>query len=1123
MRAAIGSRIGSDDIRSICGGKGWRPVPATRRARVDLTCQWSKRTTGTARLQRWQRRFAFLALVLCCADVASAQQPFATIVGTVTDGTGLSLPEVTVTATNTQTQVTRTVTTSASGDYSIPYLPSGTYTIEAERRNFRASITKDVMLQAAATFRVDIRLELGSVVETAEVSASAIGLQMDTAVVGTTIDSRSVSELPLNGRTFAQLATLVPGVAAQGSTNIATNRKRGSIGTAFAITANGFADVQNNFIYDGVPAMDLDSYNFAFSPSIDAISEFRIQTNSYSSAYGGAPGAQVDVITKTGTNTFRGTAWEFNRDDALAARNYFSTTKDSLRRNQFGANLGGPIRGNKAFFFFNWESGRQDKGTAGQLLSVPPAALRTGDFSSLLASGIVITDPRTGQPFPNNRIPSGRIDSNAAVMMRVTPAPNRSSNALGANNFVTSSFNMRTTEDQYVGRVNYDLSPRTKLSARYLYDELTTPNESPRFGNDENINTATGHNLAINETHIFSPTFVSNVLVGWNRFTEHQVFGTTNNPEYDIACGQMHLPMVACDPVNYGPPNIQAGYSMFAVRDNGPRDRLNQRWAVDVNNSLQVGPHLLEFGGSASRVRWTFDEVVFPRGVYGFDGTQTTPLGITPTAAHRFADFLLGSAHSVILSPTPFDIEENSWNGNLYFQDNWRLSAVTLNLGLRWDLFTRPIQKQGTIANYFMNNNGGLIASGKFLIADRPAGWPEALVFNDYRDFGPRAGLAWTPRAGTVVRTGFGIYYAPEISNSYTNMGLNAPFNQFVNVVASASAPIEYGNAAAIEPLFTGAGALGAFGVDPHLRDSRATHWNVTVEQALAANLVLNVAYVGTHGSRLTNRWDANRAINPSLPGPPIARPNVGFGAISMAGSIGTSDYRSMQVQLVRRTGSGLNVMAAYTLAKAVGNTDGGNFGSTYSANLIQDIFDLDAARSIQSFDIRHRLSTSVQYDLPSFDRGSGLGRQVLDGWQVNAIITAQTGIGNAVNYDDDTSNTGVGSWPDMIANPVLPGSERSVQRWFNTAAFVAPPPGRFGNSPRLSFHNPGLANVDFMIDKRVPVGNGRSAVFRAEFFNLFNRTNFVDVDNSLTSPGFGSITSAADPRIIQLGVKFSF
>ena len=1062
-------------------------------------------------------------LVLCRAGMAFAQ-PVGTIVGTVTDPTGAVLSAVTVTVTNTATQVSQTVATSATGDYSIPYVVNGTYTIKAEHPGFRAAVISVVLVPAARTVRADIRLQLGEVKQVVEVSATATTLQMDTVAVGTTIDAKAVNDLPLNGRTFAQLATLVPGVAPQGALNIGTSRKRGSIGTAFAITANGFSDVQNNFMYDGVPAMDLDSYNFAFSPSIDAISEFRVQTSSYSSAYGGAPGAQVDVVTKSGTNAFHGTAWEFNRNDALAARNYFSTSKDPLNRNQFGANVGGPIRRNKAFFFFNWESGRHDQGTAGQLLSVPPDAFRTGDFSSVLPSGIVIIDPVTGQPFANNTIPADRIDPNARTFLGFTPAPNRSANALGANNFVTSSVTTQTRENQYVSRLNYNLSAGDMFSARYIYDKLKTPNEPPVFGNDENINTARGQNVATSWTHTFSSAFVSNVLVGWNHFFEHQIFGTTNKPEYDIACGRMHLPMVACDPFNYGPPNIEAGYSMFSVRDNGPRDRMNQRWSVDVHNSVQIGGHLLDFGGSAYRLSWTFDEVVFPRGVYTFDGVQTAAAGIPPTAAHQFADFLLGSAHALTLSPTPFDIHENSWNTNLYFQDNWRLSGnLTLNLGLRWDLFMRPIQKEGTIANYFMDNNGGLIASGKFVIDNRPAGWPKALVFNDYHDFGPRVGFAWTPRNGTVVRAGSGVYYSPEISNSYTNMGLNAPFNQFVDVVASASAPIEYGNPAAVEALFTGTGALGAFGVDPHLRDSRAAHWNLAIEQALAANMFLNVGYVGTHGSRLTNSWDANRAINPSLPGTPIVRPNPGFGAISMSGSIGTSDYHSWQVQLTRRAGKGLNTMVAYTLAKAMGDTDGGNFGAAYGANRIQDIFDLDAARSIQSFDVRHRLSASLQYDVPFVDGGSALADQLLVGWQVNAIVTVQTGIGNGVTYGNNTSNTGVGSWPDMVSDPVLPRSERSAQQWFNTAAFVAPPPGRFGNSPRLSFHNPGLTNVDLMIAKRVFSGNGMSAVFRAEFFNLFNHTNFRDVDNSLTSPGFGTITAAADPRIIQLGLKFTF
>jgi hypothetical protein len=378
-----------------------------------FTFKQLKGTKGTLSHEQWRRQVFVLVLVFSCVSMAFAQQPFGTIVGTVTDTTGATLPAAKVTVTNTATQAMQMVVTSATGDYSVPYLVNGVYTIRVEHPGFQTSLVSDVVVQATQVVRADIRMQLGEVKQSMEVSATTMALQTDTAVVGTTIGSKSVNELPLNGRTFAQLATLVPGIAPQSSINIATDRKRGSIGTSFAITANGFSDVQNNFVYDGIPAMDLDSYNFAFSPSIDAIAEFRVQTNSYSSAYGGAPGAHVDVVTKLGTNAFHGTLWEFNRNDALAARNYFSTTKARLNRNQFGANLSGPIRKNRAFLFFNWESGRQVQGTAGQLLSIPPEAFQTGDFSSLLPSGIIISDPTTGQPFSNNKVPSDRIDPNA--------------------------------------------------------------------------------------------------------------------------------------------------------------------------------------------------------------------------------------------------------------------------------------------------------------------------------------------------------------------------------------------------------------------------------------------------------------------------------------------------------------------------------------------------------------------------------------------------------------------------------------------------------------------------------------------------------------------------------------
>jgi hypothetical protein len=1067
-------------------------------------------------------RLGFLLVLLSYGmGLAVAQQPTGAIVGTVTDTTGAVMQGATVTITQNATRISRTLITNAAGQYAVPYLVDGDYTVKAEHQNFRVEVVDNVLLQAAQTVRIDIRMQVGNVSEVAEVSATAISLQTDSAAVGTTIQSQTVSQLPLNGRTFAQLATLVPGVAAQGSINIATQRERGSVGTAIAITSNGFSDVQNNFVYDGEPAMDLDSYDFAFAPSIDAIGEFRVQTNSYSAASGGAPGAQVDVITKAGTNTFHGTLWEFNRNNDYAARNYFSTARARLNRNQFGANLGGPILKNKAFFFFNWESGRQVQGTSGTLLSVPPAAFRTGDFSSLLPNTVIV-DPATGQPFPNNKITN--IDPNALVLLPFTPEANIPSNAMGGNNFLTSSVSTPTNENQYIGRVDYNLSPSNVLFARYMFDRLETPNEPPVFGNDENINTSWGQNQVIGWTHTFKPTFISNFLIGWNRFTEHQLFGTTGNSKFNIACGLMNLPYVACDPFNYGPPDIEAGYSMFAVRDNGPRDRLNQRYSLDQKNSVQIGRHLLDFGGSFYRLNWTFDEVVYPRGVYGFDGVQTTPAGAVPTAANQFADFLLGLAHSLTLSPTPFYILENSSNANLYAQDNWRVtSKLTINFGLRWDLFMRPHQKEQTIANYFMNNNGGLIASGRFDIPSRPQGWPIALVFNDYADWGPRFGAAWTPISGTVFRGGYGLYYSPEISNSYTNMGLNFPFIQYVNVVASETAPIAYDQLSAVAPLFTGAGALGAYGVDPHIRDSRAQEWNVTIEQQLPSKMFLNMGYVGTHGSRLTYEWDANRAVTPSLPGPPIVRPNPDYGAINMAGSIGTSDYNSLQLQLLRHVGTGLDVMGAYTWSKSLGDVDGGDFGSTYAANGIQDIFNLRAARSIQSFDIRHRMSASLQYAVPFFLNSKGLWRQVLGGWALNAIVTEQTGIGNGVGYGANTTNTGVGSQPDMVADPVLARGQRSVNEWFNTAAFVAPAPGRFGISPRLSYHNPGINNVDLMAGKTFFVREGVTAAFRAEFFNAFNHTNFEDVNNTFTSPGFGSVTDSLDPRIGQLGLKLNF
>ncbi len=483
-------------------------------------------------------------------SLAPAQGTTGTILGTVTDPSGAVVPGVALTIRDARTGVVHTAVTNKQGNYRVPYLTDGTYTIRADHSGFQTAVVNNVDLVAAQTVRIDVHMKLGTVTQTAEVSAAALHLQTDTSVVASTVQSNVVRELPLNGRTFAQLATLVPGVAPVGTSSIGTRRHRGSMGTAIAITANGFGASQNNYLYDGVGAVDVDSYNFEFAPSIDSIQEFRVQTSTYSAQYGGEPGAQITLITKSGSNQFHGTAWEFNRNDDLAARNFFSPTVDRLNRNQFGANLGGPIRKDKLFFFFNWEAGRQVQGNASSLASVPPMAFRTGDFSSLLPN-IIIKDPTTGLPFPDNKIPAKDINPASAALLAVTPAPNITS---GSNNFLSSSQSLPTRENQYTGRVDYNLNSRNTIFGRFVWDRLATPTVAPFFGNDEDNNIATSTNAVINWTHTFSPNLVSSWMLGWNRFHETEAFGTTGNQKYNIACGQMQLPLVSCDPLNYGPP-----------------------------------------------------------------------------------------------------------------------------------------------------------------------------------------------------------------------------------------------------------------------------------------------------------------------------------------------------------------------------------------------------------------------------------------------------------------------------------------------------------------------------------------------------------------------------------------
>lgn len=1076
--------------------------------------------------------------IILAANPLFPQATTATIVGSVTDPTGGVVPAATITILNRQTGTSRTAQSDTQGNYEFRFLQIGEYSLTVEKPGFQKSEVAAFSLSVDQVARIDVKMTIGQIAESVKVSASAILLQTEDATVGTVIDSQKVVELPLNGRSFVQLALLTPGVNPGTPGSITVRRLRGSLGQAVGMSANGARDTQNRFYYDGVEAMDLDSYSFSFSPSIDAIMEFKVQSSTYSADLGGAPGGQVNLTTKSGANAFHGGAWWFNRNDAFTALNAFQprfpgVKPPRLNRNQYGANLGGPIWRNKTFFFFNWESGRQIAGSFGGTALIPPTALRSGDFSGVSA---IIRDPETGQPFAGNRIPTSRIRPYASKFLSQF-VPQTNANDPGIN-YRGPALAAPINQDQYVSRVDHTFSTRDSIYGSYIYN-IQADDTVPVFTFDTRGNRARAQNASLTEVHVFSSTVVNEVRAGWHRFFEHEFFGTTDKPEYDIA-NIIGIPGVSTDPRNYGAPAFTAGYTLPTVRTIGPRDRLNQLWQVSDNLSARLGTHALKIGMSIARRNWTFDEAVNPRGTFNFDGTVTAG-GTTATRDHQFADFLLGLSTSAQVSIEPFATRMNNWWQSYYVQDDWKVSSnLTLNFGLRYEYFSPPVQR-GKATNFDLN---GFIPVRQTFhgfpdipdTTDRPA----ALVYPDKNDFGPRFGFAYSAPwiHDFVLRGGYGMYYTPEITNSWTTLTLNPPIVKTFAFTGSATNPIR------VDSAFQGPGEtrLGTFGsgaLDPNLRTTYTQQWNLTAQKRLPKDVYFDVGYVGSKGTNLTASYDGNRPIAIVTPGagvPPIAlrRPFLGFDTISTTKSIGNSNYHSLQLKTERRSARGLSVIGSYTWSHSISNADISSVGGGQYLAGIQDYMDLRSSRSDSVFDIRHRLSVAVIYDVPLFrDASQKLVRTFLGGWQLGTIVTAQTGFAAALAGVVDTTGTGVVSRPDMIAgqDPMLDRDQRTQARWFNTAAFALPPAGRFGTAPRHPIHLPGLNQVDASATKNFRFLETQQLQFRAEFFNAFNHVNLGAPGLNIRDPdNFGRVTSTmqaagmpGDARVVQFALKYSF
>ena len=1052
------------------------------------------------------------------------------VTGTVTDPTGAGVPRAKITATNEATNVEASTTSSTAGTYEIRNLIPGSYNVTAELSGFKTSVTSHVPTEVDKVSTVNIQLTIGTVSESVNVNAAeAVQLDTESSTVGQLITAREIENLPLNGRNWISLNYLTPGaVVFHGTT--AGESVTSSVYPQ-NVVFNGLRGGNNAYYIDGAYLPALETQVVLVIPPLDALGEFRVQSSNFSAEFVGGAGGVVSATTKTGTNAFHGSAWEYLRNDVLDASNYFASgiAKPSLKRNQFGAVLGGPIVKNRAFFFGGYEGFRQRKG-ATLVGDYPTSAERSGNLSD---SATPIVNPLTGLRFPNNQIPVSPVS--AKYISDWIPLPNTNV-PVGQGNYRINApqpINYNT----YVGRADYTLSEKTNMFGRYYYTRADS--STPWFVSGFLRPTVNkGQNAAVQATRTFSPTTAGQFRFSYNRTFQDE--STDNSRQVDmltelgIAPGALGFSNSPANSLRAPPSVSVTGYSGFGGSLFGrPRQFYGNSYFFDLLLFLNRGSHNMRMGGNVDREFHNFPEDIQPTGSWGYNGTFSgSPL----------ADYLLGYPRSVSVISGLFHQDLWRWEDGVWFQDDWKVSAnITVNLGLRWDWDQRWVTHSGTLSNWDLSAPPTAVEVFPVAkVAACPAGtcsplspFGRQLVTNSKSLWSPRVGFAYHMRDNSVLRGGYGMYWQPLTSDPFVNMSLNPPF------VARFAATYQLSNLATFNlsnPLQgTNAAGISASGTDPHIDDGNVQEWTLGVEQSFGAT-VLSLAYVGNKGTHLLGGGFSDLA--PPGPGPLIPRQPFTNVSVGLAGSEGDANYNALQARLERRFTRGLSLIASYAWQHAIDNSDGTYIesqGATY-----QQPNNLKAERSNAEFDVRNAVTFSYIYELP-FGRGhailgqaGGVVNALVNGWQLQGITQLYSGAHQAtavLGYDN--LNDGGTGYPDKICDPNL-GYGRSnaskVARFFNTSCFAPPAGGKvgvpnyiFGNSSRHPLANPGINLWSIGLQKETSLLERLRVQFIAESFNTFNHPNFSPPNTTFGTPQFGTITVAADGRNIQFGLKFIF
>jgi hypothetical protein len=733
-----------------------------------------------------------VGLVVCLglSLTAALAQEASSVVGTVTDQSGAVVADAKVTAANVGTGLSRTVTTSSTGDYVIPNLPVGTYKVTAEKSGFKLGVASDVHLDVQRAARVDFALELGQVTQQVNVTSVAPMLQTHDSQVGTLVENRRIDDLPLNGRNFTQLNLLVPGVVEGVPGDYVETYSLGTRGSGVSFAVNGQSANYDEYLLDGVPIKEVQHEGPGLSPSVDAIQEFRVQTSNYDAQFGTEAGGQINLVTKSGTNQFHGSPYEFLRNDAMDARNFFdySPKKAELRRNQYGGTVGGPVKKDSTFFFLSYEGTRIRKGSVQEGL-VPTADERSGNFSDLLPQGIQPLNPLNGQPFTGDQIPPGMLSSYATqILQKFVPLPNNPSNPVF--NWISNDAN-RIGVDQGLARLDHRFSQSDILYGRFILEDVR--NTSPKlFPTDSFVQDSRGQNLMLGYSHTFSSNKVNEFKMAYNRHRENEVVGQAFKENVGQELGLQGI----CDdpacwgiPDNYVGPFLDFGEHGLGQTVSGPRGWLNEIFHFSDAFYWTKGNHLIRFGMELDRNHDNFPEAIFPRGLFSYDGRFTSPDG-SPNSSTALADFLLGLPRS---SEASIDIFSPYFrNTALYpwFQDDWRVTrSLTLNLGISCWWFGRPQSKNNTIATLDF-----AVSPAQIVTAQDASqfGFPRALTFNDNNNVSPRVGFAWSPENHKrfVLRGGYGIFYQRASANNWIDIAINPPFVNQTNYILEPSAQL---------------------------------------------------------------------------------------------------------------------------------------------------------------------------------------------------------------------------------------------------------------------------------------------------------------------------------------------